>query len=210
MNRVTFISDTHLSHYEIVFDYGESGLLIHCGDWASFGTYNEMFEVNRWFGSLGFDKIITIAGNHDKIAEDQGRLLTKEMFTDAEYLENELTNYNGLKIYGTPFCKKYGSWSFMKNDDELNHEWDKIPAGIDILVTHGPPFDILDKAHNVHCGSKSLRDQIFKRIRPKIVVFGHIHEGYGQTERDGIKFINAACLDGNYVLANKPVVIDLP
>jgi Icc-related predicted phosphoesterase len=56
--------------------------------------------------------------------------------------------------------------------------WKNIPK-VDILVTHCPPYKILDKADSgKHGGSKALRNKVLE-IKPKFHLFGHIHEGSG-------------------------------
>jgi Icc-related predicted phosphoesterase len=47
-----------------------------------------------------------------------------------------------------------------------------------------------------------------KRIRPKLHVFGHIHEGYGVERRDGTTFVNACVCDAAYRPVNPPVIIE--
>jgi len=184
-------------------------IIIHAGDWSSLGRFQEMMDFNQWIGTIPFGDFVCIAGNHDKAACEMGYQLTKQSLSNATYLDNDLAIIQGLKIYGTPYSRTFGRWSFMKSEEELNHEWSKIPEGIDILIVHTPPYGILDVVSGVHVGSTTLADQIFNRIKPKLVVFGHIHEGYGQTEIDGIKFVNAACLDAYYDLRNKPIQIAL-
>jgi hypothetical protein len=44
----------------------------------------------------------------------------------------------------------------------------------DVLITHGPPAHHLDSGH----GCLALLDTLW-RLRPKLHVFGHIHEGRG-------------------------------
>lgn len=43
-----------------------------------------------------------------------------------------------------------------------------------------------------------LREEVLNRIRPIYNIFGHNHDGYGQMEIEGVKFINAATCDDNY------------
>ena len=86
----------------------------------------------------------------------------------------------------------------------------KIPEDIDILVTHGPPYGILDAVNTFggyvdHCGCEMLLARV-AAIKPKLHVFGHIHEGAGSLKQDGIEYINASQLDGQYRLAHKPIV----
>ena len=54
-----------------------------------------------------------------------------------------------------------------------------MPKQVDILITHCPPFGILDKANsNKNGGSKALQ-AISAHRKPKYHIFGHIHEGFG-------------------------------
>jgi Icc-related predicted phosphoesterase len=78
----------------------------------------------------------------------------------------------------------------------------KIPKNIDILVTHCPPYNILDLGYSYnstfkgicelcsrehdkedHWGSKVLKEEIFERIKPKIHLFGHAHESPGKKSK---------------------------
>lgn len=103
--------------------------------------------------------------------------------------------------------------AFTKETDrELAEKWALIPEDTDILITHSPPFGILDEAMHTHnyqsVGSKSLLARVHK-IRPRIHCFGHIHEAYGQYKADGVHFINASIMDVNYKPSNKPTRIEL-
>jgi Icc-related predicted phosphoesterase len=63
---------------------------------------------------------------------------------------------------------------------ELESRWAAIPAGVDILVSHMPPFAVCDmNGGGVRSGSRSLWTAVSERMRPRLHVFGHIHEGYG-------------------------------
>lgn len=133
------------------------------------------------------------------------------------YLNEESTEAFGLKIYGTPIQPWFHDWAFnrMRGEDIQQH-WDKIPEDTDVLVVHGPPYMILDHLHpqyqryneNPNVGCENLREKIFD-IKPKLVVFGHIHEGYGSREIDGITFVNASCLNENYKPMNPPQFVEI-
>jgi hypothetical protein len=56
---------------------------------------------------------------------------------------------------------------------------------------------------------KALAEAALQRIRPKVHVFGHIHEGYGVLKQNGTTFINASVCDERYRPFNAPIVIDL-
>ena len=52
--------------------------------------------------------------------------------------------------------------------------WKELPK-VDILVTHGPPFGILDKTNEgKNAGSELLLKEVL-RLKPKLHLFGHIH-----------------------------------
>jgi Icc-related predicted phosphoesterase len=45
-----------------------------------------------------------------------------------------------------------------------------------------------------------------KEVKPKLHVFGHIHESYGITTSFGVKFINASLTSDAYEMINAPIV----
>ncbi len=86
---------------------------------------------------------------------------------------------------------------------------DLIPGDTDILITHGPPFGILDMTiRGEHTGCEELLRKI-ERVKPKLHVFGHIHEDHGQETKGDTIFVNASVLDSDYQLVHKPVIIPL-
>jgi Icc-related predicted phosphoesterase len=85
-----------------------------------------------------------------------------------------------------------------------------IPEGIDILITHGPAWGILDDVEgnrNVHLGCELLADKI-KQIKPKIHICGHIHSGHGYYYDGHTHYFNASVLNEQYLYSNKPWNID--
>ena len=54
-----------------------------------------------------------------------------------------------------------------------------IPPETEVLLTHGPPHGILDTIHNGESvGCEELISRL-RAIRPRLHVFGHIHEAHG-------------------------------
>lgn len=82
---------------------------------------------------------------------------------------------------------------------EAKRYWDQIPMGLDVLITHGPPYGILDQttAGGKHLGSVELLKTV-KAKKPRVHTFGHIHGGAGIFENGDTKFVNAAYLDEQY------------
>jgi Icc-related predicted phosphoesterase len=203
--RIVLISDTHQLHEDL--DMPEGDILIHAGDFSAYSTEKELEKINAWFGTLPYKKVFLTPGNHD------GELFNRydqsiKTLTNATVLLDEAFEYEGYKIYGTPWCIQYGDWWFMSHEKALQAAWNDIPIDTDILITHQPPYDILDHVARGHAGSVSLRETVLERVKPKLHVFGHLHMDGGQTLRkDGTIFVNAAMCDEDYEIHRKPVVI---
>jgi len=69
---------------------------------------------------------------------------------------------------------------------------------------------MLDKARGVDVGCPYLRFHVLDRIKPKLHVFGHIHEHGGKIVDDGAtKFVNASVMNEVYDPINPIVNIEL-
>lgn len=202
------ISDLHGYYPEL-----EGGdLLIVAGDLTLRDLVTQHLGFSGWLANQSYEKIILIAGNHDGQMTDWKPLDQYNL----SYLQDSGTEYKGFKIWGSPWTPTFLNWYFMKDRGmEIKQEWDKIPVDVDILITHGPPYGILDQCEDfynsdqiVHVGCEELRNQLDSgRIKPKLHVFGHIHEGYGKQEINGTIFVNASIMNEKYKPVNKPIRI---
>lgn len=62
-----------------------------------------------------------------------------------------------IRIYGSPWAAYVGNWVFMARPEKAGEIWSKIPEKTDILITHGPPYGVLDVAYNMrHWGCLAL------------------------------------------------------
>jgi len=97
----------------------------------------------------------------------------------------------------------------MSSAADRKRNWARIPEDTDILITHGPPFGILDCASrsNIHEGCPELLEAVLL-VKPRLHVFGHIHHGYGTRSTGDTLFVNAALL-GASGLSRKPIVVEL-
>jgi len=206
--RIVAISDTHGAENEIKLPEGD--ILIVAGDFSPMGTMQDVIRFNVWLGRQDFVYKILICGNHDIFVEsDNG--IARGLITEAIYLQDSDITLDGLKIYGSPWSPKFNDWSFMKQrGEQLKAVWDLIPSDTDILVTHAPPYGILDPCPP-NGSSEGCSDLLraVQRIKPKLHIFGHLHGGAGTKVVDSTTFINASVMDDDYNVVNQPVVIEL-
>lgn len=210
MPTIVAISDTHTKHWGMEIPEGD--ILIHAGDFSNRGSLAEAQDFLHWYGSLPHPRKILVAGNHDFAAEKEERAFLYGIPAVVTYL-NEFGVYlpeHDLNIWGSPVQPEFCNWAFnRRRGPEIVEHWARIPEDTDILVTHGPPHGILDMTRQyVQAGCEDLLEAV-RRVKPKVHIFGHIHEGYGMREIDGTVFVNASQLDERYCHTNKPVVFEL-
>lgn len=211
MLKISCISDTHCNHSKLVIE--PCNILLHAGDYSSMGRISETKAFLEWFSNQPATHKIFIDGNHDGLSQDNPSIFDSllEEYPGVTYLRNEMAIVEGLKIWGRAITPTFGNWWHMadRGSPMMKSSLEIIPEGIDILLTHGPALGILDRTahgHNAGCEDMLLELQ---RIKPRFVVFGHIHEAVGNVIIDGIRYINAAVLNERYRLQNKPTVIEL-
>ena len=206
--RIVAISDTHEQHGSIILPEGD--ILVCAGDITTNGKPAAVSEFDAWFAAQPHRYKLLIAGNHDFLFEKDNLHARGLISPGIIYLEDSGCEIMGLKFWGSPVTPWFFDWAFNKQrGEEIRRFWDEIPADTDVLVTHGPPFGILDKnAQGEHTGCEDLRHAL-KRVRPRLHIFGHIHEGYGVAEQDGTTSVNACQLDYQYRLVNEPLVVTL-
>lgn len=200
--KITCVSDLHGETPQL--DGGD--LLIVAGDLTGTDKLSEYEAFVRWLNKQDYKKKIVIAGNHDGLLETEGPQLLK-WAADTEYLQDSATEFNGLKIWGSPWTPEFCDWHFMlKRGDEIKAKWDLIPDDIDLLVTHGPPATILDVVPRPYSGFEHVGCvdllRTLKRLKNlKLHVFGHIHsDGLKSLRKNDILFVNSSILDDNYQL----------
>lgn len=216
--KILTLSDTHSRHSQIPLEWFiPADMIIHAGDISTRGYKHEIDNFLAWFSSLPYKYKVFIAGNHDWFFQDYPSevKLKLEQYPDIIYLQDSGVEIEGIKIWGSPVQPTFFNWAFNKDrGDAINKHWKLVPSDTKILVTHGPAYNNGDLVINSYrpqgerVGCKDLLNLI-ERIKPTVSISGHIHCGYGVTENEHTKFINAATLDEDYKVANKPILFDI-
>ena len=206
--RLISISDTHNQHHNIEIPKGD--ILIHCGDFTEGGTKQEIENFLRWFSKQPHKHKILIAGNHDffleKYATDIGNIFP----SDIHYLKDSGITIENFKIWGSPYTPGNGNWAFnLERGRSIRKKWNLIPQNTDLLITHTPPYGILDESKTYkNIGCEELLKQIVD-IKPKLHFFGHVHDDFGKKNIGPTLFVNSAVMDSRNRLINGVSVVEI-
>jgi predicted phosphohydrolase len=194
MTRIVAMSDTHMLHRMLTVPDGD--IVVHSGDWTSEGHLGEYDDFFAWFSALPHVHKILVAGNHESVMEEFGKLMRRRIPKNVTYLQDEAAVVAGMKFWGSPRTPGYRWMAFTHRAIEHPESvWAMIPEDIDVLVTHGPPYGILDRnSSGQHIGDRELLKRVHI-VRPRLHLFGHVHDDNGETGKDGIRFVNAAVGD---------------
>jgi predicted phosphodiesterase len=206
--KIALLSDTHELHRSA--DVPACDLLIHAGDWTFFSRRLDQIEdFNEWLGEqhapLGR---ILCPGNHETYLERDPSL--KSLTSNGKVLISEPYDIHGLKLFATSVVPLLGTGFGIASAEERSRIYAQIPIETDVLISHGPPYGILDCApgDSTHQGCRELLKAV-RRIRPKLHVFGHVHTGFGLYETEHTLFVNAALLGPHGDIENRPVMLSM-
>lgn len=206
--RLVLLSDTHLRKGLKVPD---GDVLIHAGDLTEAGEERAIAKAAIWLDNLPHRHKLIIAGNHDWLFQCNPKLARIYMEPYLTYLEDSGCEIEGLNFWGSPWQPWFHDWAFNlpRKGAEIREKWNRIPLNTNVLITHGPPYGILDQVDGGdHLGCEELALRV-AAVRPRLHVFGHIHDGYGTLEKDGTLYVNACVLNEQYRIAHRPVVLDI-
>jgi len=200
------LSDTHGRHDRVAVPEGD--VLLHAGDFTKRGTEEEVRAFGGFLARLGHREKVVVAGNHDFLFESEPER-ARGMLGEVTYLQDAGVSLAGIRVWGSPWQPWFHDWAFnLPRGAALAEKWALVPEGVDVLVTHGPPLGVLDRVWDGRrVGCEELARAI-GRIRPRVHLFGHIHEGYGVRREGGVLSINASSCNLLYRPVNPAVVID--
>lgn len=210
--RLVILSDTH-AHPLAKWLIPDGDVLIHAGDFCQGRTVplDAVRTFNDEMAAQPHEHKLLVGGNHDWPLQLEAEI-ARTMLTAVTYLEDSGVTIDGVKFYGSPWQPDFRFWAFnlQRRCPELKAKWAAIPDDTDVLITHSPPFGILDLSRSSYenVGCELLRRRL-ETFSPKLHIFGHVHEGRGQEENNGTICLNASSVDIDYEPVNIPVVVDL-
>jgi len=218
--KIVCISDVHCKWDKLTIP--KCDILISAGDYSFLGEPNVVRDFHKWLDEQPAHHIISVQGNHEKGVEKNFALskqIAEEACPGVHFMEEGLVEIEGLKIWCSAIQPFFCNWAWNRHPgQQIQKHWDKIPDGVDIVVTHGPVYGILDWVPQFdrktgelgvrHCGCPQLLKKILE-VKPKYHICGHIHPAAGQNVSDGITFINAAICNDAYEAVNPPIIFTI-
>jgi Icc-related predicted phosphoesterase len=171
--KILCVSDTVVPQLESAANlrrrYNDIDLIISCGDLPP--VYLEFIT------SVLNVPLYYVRGNHDEIYDERppggdnlhGRVLTYKGLTFAG-LEGSI-RYNKGKIQ---YTESQMMQMVLKMGLRVGYDRFRNGHGVDVLVTHSPPFGIHDAEDLPHTGFKSLL-KFMEWYKPRYMIHGHVH-----------------------------------
>lgn len=247
--NIVHISDSHGARGHAKVIVPSCDVLAHSGDIGGRTNLLELTEFLIWFEKQPARKKIWIAGNHDVILDSNyihrkkreldsvAGMLLEQAHRDAlsllknydvTYLNNSGCTFEGVKFWGSPYSPSFHRehWAFNADrGEEIKKIWAKIPSDVEVLITHTPCKNILDKVEekyrqhageDLNVGCQDLLDVIKKRLtKLKLHCSGHIHDNVGVllqrvSNNRRVLFSNGAVLTNDYTqLVTDPLIITI-
>ena len=153
-------------------------LIVGCGDLP--------FYYLEFLISMLDAPLVFVRGNHDITPQytTDGRVL--HTVNGGTNLHGQIVEERGLRLAGLEGSMRYRPKApLMYSEAEMQWEagrlWPRLllnrlrtGRGLDILVTHSPPFGVHDRPDIAHTGFRSFLT-LLRLFRPRFLLHGHIH-----------------------------------
>ena len=209
---------------DIVVIAGDFACMAENSKWDAFGQKKWIEKkLIPLICSYSKTQFVLVPGNHDFCLDPKVQARYRMDWriswpSNSHVLLDSSCEINGLKIYGTPYVPIISYyWAFEAEHDELQRIYEKIPSGLDILVTHSPPrisgealdISLQNGADSEAFGSSELTQALFDK-QPRFCFCGHIHSGFhGPVKFEGTMIYNVSRVDERYEIAYEPTFVEL-
>ena len=180
--KILHLSDTHTRH-RALGNLPEADVVVHSGDFCMVGGEKEAIDFLNWFCDLPYAHKIFICGNHDTCLFGSK---ISGLDDNTHYLCSSGITIECVKFYGVPM---------FIHDCTIGRQryYAQIPRDTDVLITHQPPYGILDLDNGFNYGDEQLLFKVTE-VQPLLHLFGHIHRQHGVVSELGIIFSNGAVI----------------
>lgn len=184
--KIVAVSDLH-SNKDLYWKlWRKSGdILIVAGDLTHLGRELEMISALDQIQTMNFTHKIIVFGNHETEANYD---YYKEKYTNIIFLNNEIVEVEGLKIYGSPYCQRFCSWAFPYDTEEECVDKTVPKENVDVIITHEPPshIDLSYVFEDLDIGNTKLTEYLETLDTKVMVISGHCHECGGNSAYIGL------------------------
>ncbi len=201
--KLVAISDTHWTNARLeALEVPTGDILIHAGDATFRGKIKEWYGFLPWWTEIGkrFKDRIFCPGNHD---------------FNYSHPSHLVTNIENVKFGVMPLVPNLPDWAFAATEEQI---WLALQAigQVDVMITHAPPNNILDRSFDLkrgmwstHYGSIAIADFLRSKDAPKVHIFGHVHSAQGYFNTGSVKCYNVAICDEDYEMTNPVTEIEI-
>jgi len=131
------------------------------------------------YGSYFHNQELQNSSKCQQLLEQSGSILYLRHQAAVIKLEAPGGPRTSFKVFGSPYSPAKGMWAFGYGPEEATTIWDKIPLDADVVITHTPPKYHCDESKDRRAAGCEVLRHMLWRIRPRMVVCGHVHEGRG-------------------------------
>ena len=147
----------------------EYDLILSCGDLKA--------DYLSFLVTMGRAPVFYVHGNHDTS-------YGSEPPEGCDCIDDHIVVYNGIRILGLGGCRRYHPGAHQYTDAQMRRRIARLRyrlwrmGGVDIVVTHAPPWGVGDGEDPAHHGFEALRE-LLDQYHPQYLLHGHVHLRYG-------------------------------
>lgn len=177
--RVLHVSDVHCATGNLVrvLESEDYDLVLATGDFECVDSAEALTRAKA--------DVYAITGNMDNAG------VYRKLKSLGILLDGRITFFEDITIGGL------GGLDFKGSMEKFKKELSDFET-LNVLMTHHPPAGILDEPRpGLHIGLPEVKD-IVERLKPRLHIFGHVHEMPGHVVKGSTVHVNAGPLEKGY------------